>query len=282
MFKILKGNQPVLFNTLLFPGGEVGVRIGTDTQYLATSSYNTIIARLQNANDILMLAMLVDALRRMDSAPIRLFMPYIPYARQDRVCNKGESNSLKVFAGLINAMNFEKVIVCDPHSDVAAAVFDRLTIITQREIIGQHDALNKRIIETHAEFVSPDAGANKKTSELAGYFGRESFIRADKLRDLSTGQIKEAVVFADDLTGKTIIIVDDICDGGRTFIELAKALKAKGAERVILYVTHAILSKGTKVLKDGGIDELYISNSFSTSTGDIPAVDLEDVFRNLL
>jgi len=281
MLKIYNGHFQAEVKQFLFPGGEVGVRVG-ETKYFASKPHNTIVARLQNANDILELAMAVDAVRRTDPRPIRLFMPYVPYARQDRVCNAGESHSLKVFAGLINAMGFEKVIVCDPHSDVVGAVFDRLTIISQREIIGQFDALNKRIFETHAEFVSPDAGAYKKTSELAGYFGRDSFIRADKLRDLSNGNIKETIVYADDLTGKTILIADDICDGGRTFVELAKVLKTKGAERIILYVTHGILSKGTKPLKDGGIDELYISNSFSTSTGDIPAVDLEDVFRNLL
>jgi ribose-phosphate pyrophosphokinase len=109
--------------------------------------------------------------------------------------------------------------------------------------------------------VSPDAGANKKTFEVAKYFST-NFIRADKLRDLTTGQIKETIVYADDLTGKTAVILDDICDGGRTFIELAKVLKAKGAAKVILFVTHGIFSAGLDPLFAGGIDAIWTTDSF--------------------
>ncbi len=290
MLKILKHNkdlgchQELGCKTMIFPGGEMGVTLNTeDILYLTTNAtHQTIIARLQTANDIMVLALTVDALRRIDRTPIRLFMPYVPYARQDRACNKGEALSLKVFCDMINAMNFDWVAVCDPHSDVVGALLNRVTIINQARIISNFDALNKRIFETNAQFVSPDAGANKKTADLAAFYGRESFIRADKVRELSTGKIKETIVYANDLTGQTIIIVDDICDGGRTFIELATVLKAKGAKRVILYVTHGIFSKGLAPIIAGGVDEIYTTNSYTTCTGSTPAADLEDLFRTLL
>ncbi len=78
--------------------------------------------------------------------------------------------------------------------------------------------------------------------------GFSSFIRADKSRNMATGQITETVVYADDLTGKACVIVDDLCDGGRTFIELAKVLRAKGAAKIALVVTHGIFSKGKEPL----------------------------------
>ena len=81
-------------------------------------------------------------------------------------------------------------------------------------------------------FCSPDAGANKKTAELAGFYGHDYFIRADKLRDLATGKIKECVVVnpREEVEGRDVMCCDDIGDKCGTFIGLAKALKAKVAE----------------------------------------------------
>ncbi len=70
------------------------------------------------------------------------------------------------------------------------------------------------------------------------------FVRADKVRNPENGQIFGTEVFYDDFEGKPVLIVDDICDGGYTFLKLAEKLKEKNAGMVILYVTHGIFSKG--------------------------------------
>jgi ribose-phosphate pyrophosphokinase len=194
----------------------------------------------------------------------------------------GESFSLKVFANLINGLNFERVTVVDPHSDVAGAVFDRLTVITQFDVINRFEAFSKAVMATPSVFVSPDAGANKKTSVLAGYFNHSEFIRADKLRDLTNGNIKETIVYAEDLSGRTVVIADDLCDGGKTFIELAKVLRTKGAAKVILYVTHGIFSKGIKTVLSGGIDQIYMTDSFNDAineTDNVKILRLEETFK---
>ena len=248
----------------LFPAGEVGIQLKT-TNYAykyTKAPYQTIVARLKNSNDILRLLNVVDALRRFDPTPIRLFMPYLPYSRQDRVCNDGESFALGVFVKLINSMGFEKVTIADPHSDVSTAIIDNVNVLSQIDIIGKFDAFTKRVMQRDVIFIAPDAGSNKKISKLAGYFSHTDFLRADKLRDLATGNIKETIVYADKLDGQTVIIVDDICDGGRTFIELAKVLKKKGAAKVVLFVTHGIFSKGSKPLFADGIDEIYTTDSY--------------------
>jgi ribose-phosphate pyrophosphokinase len=241
----------------------VGIKIDTDNLYYKYSeaTEQLIIARIQRSDDFFHLALAKDALERFDPTPIHLVLPYVPYARQDRVCCKGESFSLKVFAQLINSLNFAKVTVIDPHSAVVDGVFNRVRSISQFEVIQSYDAFAARVMRG-ATFVSPDAGANKKTSELAGYFNHASFIRADKLRNLATGEILETVVYADDLGGQDVVIADDIGDGCRTFTELAKVLKAKGAGKVILYVTHGIFSKGTKVLYQNGIDEIWTTDTY--------------------
>lgn len=264
MITITKNGKSLALKQFFFPAGEVGVSIDTkDLRYqLDAASYQTITARIQRSDDFMALALAKDALSHFDETPVRLFLPYIPYARQDRVCSSGDSFSLRVFTELVSSLGFEKITVVDPHSDVAVALLPRNTmVIRQFDVINRNQPFIERVLKG-ATFVSPDAGANKKTSELAKYFGHTSFIRADKLRNLATGEIIETVVYAEDLKGQDVVIADDICDGGRTFTELAKALKAKGAGKVILYVTHGIFTKGTKVLFDNGIDEIFTTNSY--------------------
>ena len=263
---IHKANETLDYKPWVFPGGEIGVKLDvTNLRYRSTvAEHQTIVARIQNSADLMTLIMACDALARWDKTPINLFLPYIPYARQDRVCVPGEAFSLKVFANQINNLGFNQITVLDPHSSVSEALFDNLNVITQSQVIQQWDELTTRLRRPNTILVSPDAGANKKTSDIAAYLAHDSFLRADKLRDLTNGKIKETIVYADDLTGVEVVIVDDLCDRGGTFIALAKVLKAKGASIVGLYTTHAILPDGADALFAGGIDEVWVTNSFRT------------------
>jgi ribose-phosphate pyrophosphokinase len=286
MIKIFRNPCQLNSKFFLFPGGEVGVKL--DTNNLAFKHEQgdiKIVARIQNSNDFFELALVKDALeQQFVGIDIVLYLYYVPYARQDRVCVGGESFSLKVFANLINSLKFKYVVIADPHSDVCGAVIDNCVRISQFDIIHQFEAFTKRVLKG-VMFVAPDAGGNKKTSELAKYYGHSDFIRADKLRDLSTGNIKETIVYSSDLYQRDVVIADDICDGGRTFIELAKALKKKNAGKIILYVTHGIFSKGTDVLYDGGIDEIFTTNSFYDTWPagvSIPAENVLDLEKHFL
>lgn len=274
---ITKGDLVLDYKDFIFPGGEVGVKLNSQNyKFLYDSRDITIFARLQNSNDVIKLSMIKDAVQRFDkNKKINLIMPYIPYGRQDRVCDKGESFSLKVFCDFINNLTFNKVTIIDPHSEVSCALINNSEIITQFDIINKWlDFTNKNKMNI---LVAPDAGANKKTSEIAKYFQQDSFIRADKLRDLSTGNIKETIVYYDDFKGGNVLCVDDICDGGRTFVELAKVCKAKNCGKFILYVTHGIFSKGLDELLNNGIDEIWTTNSFRndlTPTDKLHILDL--------
>lgn len=248
------------FETFVFNGGEIQVKMKTPT-LLKMSEEIRIVARLQSSEEVIRLALVKDAIERLvGDLPIQLVMPYIPYARQDRVCVRGEAFSLKVFADLINSLMFDEVVVFDPHSDVAPALFDRVKIISQFDLFDKNTDIIADVMNTVDGFVSPDAGANKKTAKLAGYFGHKDFIRADKLRNLETGDITETIVYADDLEGRTLMIADDIADGGATFQFLAKELKKKKAKKVILFVTHGIFAKGFDCFQC--IDKIITTNSF--------------------
>ncbi len=291
----LNQNARLLHKTMTFPAGECGVKLETTNLFYREtfSSYQTIWARIQNSADLMELIMVTDALRRFDPTPIHLVLSYLPYARQDRVCVSGEAFSLKVFGDLINAQNYAKVTIFDPHSDVSGAVLDRVTIIPQTKIIGQFDALNARLLTPNPAtgelpiFISPDAGANKRVADLAAVYGRDSFLRADKLRDLATGKIKEILVVnpREEVEGRDCIVTDDLGDRMGTFIGLAKALKAKGARSVEIYVTHLLLTAPLDTilnpLFEAGVSRVWGTNSYRVDLSDIrlTVLNLEETFR---
>lgn len=118
-----------------------------------------------------------------------------------------------------------------------------------------------RIIHSSVTVVAPDAGAAKKAFAVASYY-RLPLLTAAKVRDVKTGAIiRTELLGAATVAGRAALIVDDICDGGRTFIELAKVLRAAGADRVFLYVTHGIFSQGLGVFA-GLIDGVFTTDSF--------------------
>ncbi len=253
--------------TWLFPAGEIGVKLEIPACLVGYQGSIVLVARLNSNNDFFELANVKNALEEYFlsqgiSNPIDLVLPYIPYAQQDRVCAKGEAFSAKVFAHLLNSLNFHRVVVADPHSGISSALIQDAVVVSRFEIIDKHQVLRTNL--NTGLLVAPDAGANKQTAELAKYFGHSNFIRADKLRDLSTGNIIETIVYGD-VEGKTVTITDDLAVGAATFVELAKALKQKGAEKIVLYVTHGIFSRGTQHLFEGGIDEIYTTNSYSVT-----------------
>lgn len=270
MFKIQNSNGDTLdYKFFIFPAGEVGIKLNcpnfkffTNRPNLATPHNHQykVTARLHNSNDIISLAMIKNAIENEDlEAKIDLFMPYVPYARQDRICDTGEAFSLKVFTDLLNGLNFNSITICDPHSEVTPALIDRVKVINQLEIINKSIPLTERIRD--CVLISADAGSNKKTSKIAEYLCHRNFVRSDKLRDLSTGNIKETIVYTDDFQGCDVACMDDIIDGGKTFIELAKVCKNKNCGKFVLYATHGIFSKGINHLISNGIDEIWTTDS---------------------
>ena len=227
-----------------FSGGECHVSI----EGIEIGDVTHVEAYLYGSDDVMRLIMTVDAIHQVDAtSDIHLVVPYFPYARQDRVCNEGEAFSAAVMAGLINALNCKSVSVIDPHSPVIEQRLNNCRVVTQAEVIP--GAVSEFISRENLTLVSPDKGATEKTKAVADALGISNVISCSKVRDTKTGHITHSEVHSD-VTGEDLIILDDICDGGRTFIELAKILKSKGAGKLYLYTTHGIFSRGLGVLKE--------------------------------
>jgi ribose-phosphate pyrophosphokinase len=242
------GNQDIELKFWTFPGGERNVKIVNPIEIKRFRSF-TIRCDYRSSDDLIDVMLLVNACRNVDgNVRLRLLMPYFPAARQDRVMTEGEPFALQVIAQLINSCNFDQVEVWDPHSDVLAGMFPagNLLIRPQWELA---ERWADQFAPREVCFVSPDAGALKKIYKLAKAFNRP-VIEATKVRDVTTGEITRTdVQYAKVVDGGIFVVVDDICDGGRTFIELAAAIRSQyEVKELILVVTHGIFSKGKEVL----------------------------------
>lgn len=259
----VRGSVSIQFKEWTFPGGELGLKLDSDqlNYKFGSTPYQTIFARLRSAEDVVRLALLKDALTRFAGVPVRLVMPYVPYARQDRVCDAGESFSLMPFSKLVRSMGFEHVTVFDPHSAVTEAALEPDRIVSQFDIINMFpDLLNR--IRSSGCVVAPDASAAKKLLPVVRMFdGSVSLVAAEKVRDTKTGAIASTKIDAESVRGKDVVMIDDICDGGRTFTELATVLKSHGAGAISLYVTHGLFSRGLQPLFDAGITEIFTTDT---------------------
>ncbi|WP_343615254.1 ribose-phosphate diphosphokinase [Flavobacterium sp.] len=258
-FAPFQNQDQIKFQSFTFSGGEPHIKIVPDFD---TNRKVTITHRLNSFNDLGLLCITVDALRRMDVKIIDLFIPYFPAARQDRVMIPGEPLSVKVYADIINAMQLNKVFVFDAHSEVTPALLNNCTVIPNYTFI--KEVLNR--IGENVKLISPDGGALKKIYKVSEFLGGVEVVECSKSRDVKTGKLSGFKVYNDDLEGTDCLIVDDICDGGGTFVGLAEELKKKNAGNLYLAVSHGIFNKGFEVLNC--FDGIFTTNSFKDFEGE--------------
>lgn len=274
-----------------FPDGQQQVKIftildngmfGSKLPKFTTISVQ-IKSRLNNFKDLELIICATKSLRNLGIKEIHLYTPYFLGSRSDRKFEEGSNNYLKdVICPIINSLNFESVTVLDPHSDVLEACLDNfkkldnigLVSTTLEELyVGpvnwnlRTPSLKENGLFNLDEFIliSPDAGANKKIFKIAeqiGYTG--DIITCSKFRD-EQGKLSHTTIpwNHDDYINKDLIIIDDICDGGFTFINIVKYIKEfcyhKG--KIYLIVTHGIFSKGLSELSKY-FDGIYTTNSY--------------------
>jgi len=262
--------KSIKFEAFTFNGGEPHIKITEKFE----GDEITITSRIKSFNDLGLVLLANDALRRMNIEKVNLFLPYFPGARQDRLMIPGEPLTVKIYADMINQANFDKVTIVDPHSEVTSALLNKVEVITNHQLV-------KKATKSLRDFVliSPDGGALKKIYKLSKYLGGIPVVECSKQRNVATGKLSGFSVYKEDLKNKTCVIVDDICDGGGTFLGLAKELKNKNAGNINLIITHGIFSKGFEELKKH-FTKIYCSDSFSTI--DHPALNqikLQDILK---
>lgn len=268
-FKPLPGKE-IAFEHFMFSGGEPHIKIHADFDRTTPVS---VTQRLNSFNDLGLLCLATDALQRIGAKLDTLVIPYFPAARQDRVMIPGEPLSVKVYADIINTLNFKKVIVFDAHSEVTPALLNNCEVVTNHHFIQQ--VITK--IAKEVILISPDGGALKKIYKVSEFLGGIDVVECSKSRDVKTGKLTGFKVYENDLHGKACLIVDDICDGGGTFMGLAKELKNKNAGSLYLAVSHGIFSKGFEELNKN-FENIFTTNSFKTFDGqEVIQIDLKEL-----
>jgi ribose-phosphate pyrophosphokinase len=248
-----------------FPDGQQSVEIKPDT--VSVNLPVEICSRFTSFRSLEVILSATQDLYELGVKDISLYVPYFLGARSDRKFAKGASNYLKtVVCPIINSQKYTRVTVLDAHSDVLEACLNNFEKMSNIGVVSfamqgiDYGECSKEDIV----IVSPDAGALKKIYDVAKAFSLPNVITAGKVRDIATGAIiKTEVPDISKYAGKNFLIIDDICDGGRTFIELAKAIREQLPDaHCYLCVTHGIFSAGFEELNKH-FQGIFCTNSYS-------------------
>lgn len=238
------------FSTLRFPDGQPHFRLETyDREFESV----TIERRITSPLDLFEIGLIVDVLRQQGYNQINLDVPYLMGARMDRAISSFEPHTLQVVARQINALGLSQVRILDAHSEVALRLIRNSQNVLPWHVFQQVDATLG-----FPTVVCPDKGATERVKQLySGYI-----VYCTKTRNQSDGKLSFFGIENgwEYIKNQNCLIVDDICDGGATFLGLAEVLRKAGAKSIYLYVTHGIFSKGA--LDPALIEHTYTTNSF--------------------
>lgn len=238
-----------------FPDGQQSIEINELSTIDDVCPYEwfsvTIETRLTSFLDVELLLCATAALKHMGVGQINLEISYLLGARSDRRFSSFSEHYLKeVICPIINAQGYGSVQILDPHSDVVEALINNFTKISPSWTVGNAVALISETKDgSDIVLVSPDAGASKKIYDSAKFNELSNVVTASKIRE--NGRIVKTDIPNLDKYDDSykFVICDDICDGGRTFIELAKAIKETHPNnKLYLVVTHGIFSSGFEEL----------------------------------
>lgn len=259
-------HSQINFKVSQFPDGQQDITVNYS---LGSLEKVEIRSRFNSFKDLELIVCAAKALRGVGVKEIHLFVPYILGARSDRQFVEGGTSYLRdVIAPILNSLGFESIRCIDVHSDVAAACINNLKVQSNAKLV---EAVLKKLypnsdISTSCVFVSPDAGSLKKIYKAAEYTGfTGEVLTCSKYRDNDGKLSKTYVPCRVDHFAKDMIIIDDICDGGRTFLNIADEIKKAQPERtgkIYLIVTHGIFSAGFEQLAQH-LNGVYCTTSYS-------------------
>ena len=225
---------------------------GEDVFVIQSTSYPT--------NDNLMeLLIICDALRRASAKRITAVLPYFGYARQDRKPGPRTPISAKLVANIITTAGANRVLSVDLHAGQIQGFFDIPTDNLFGAPVMSADIL-ARFGDRNIMVVSPDVGGVVRARALAKRLDNAPLAIVDKRRERA-GE-SEVMNIIGDVQGRFCILIDDIVDSAGTLCNAAAALKAAGAEDVVAYCTHGVLSGAAAERVEGSaLLELVVTDS---------------------
>lgn len=250
-----------------YPGGELQLRLNPETVEALLKNeidFVSVLMRIRGPYDVMRLLLLSNAIEGLSPYKrLDLILPYLPYARADRRFVDGDCFGLETFGNLLGSIGPSRVITLDAHSQVANHKVPNLTDCSANQFIARAMILfggATKSVQLNVLF--PDKGAAERYNLN---FGLTKVFYAEKIRNPETGKFEGFTIPEID-NDFPILIVDDICDGGGTFLGIATELAKQNIwrERLGLYVTHGIFSKGFSELGKF-FSRIYCTDSFDVA-----------------
>ena len=227
-------------------------------------------------DNLMEMLLMIDAAKRASAYKIIAVLPYYGYARQDRKDKPRVAIGAKLIATLLEAAGANRVITMDLHAAQIQGFFEvPVDHLDSSAIFIPY--INDLKLQNLA-FAAPDVGSTNRVREIASYFNAEMVI-CDKHRKRAN-EIASMVVIGD-VTGKDIILVDDICDTGGTLAKAAGLLKEKGARSVRAMITHPVLSGNAYAnIENSVLEELVVCDTIplKQSSPKIKVISVADLF----
>lgn len=238
------------------------------------------------ADNLMELLLMIDAAKRASAYKIIAVIPYYGYARQDRKDKPRVAIGSKLIANMIQAAGANRLITMDLHAPQIQGYFD-----IPVDHLDSHAVFIPYIENLRLEnltFAAPDVGSANRIREIASYFEAEMVI-CDKHRKRAN-EIASMVVIGD-VTGRDVVIIDDICDTGGTLAKSAALLMDKGARSVRAMITHPVLSgKAYENIENSVLEELVVCDTIPLkhdspkikviSVAELFAVAIRNAFEN--
>ena len=238
--------KTIRFDTLTFKDGSI--RVVIDDTDLSNYRYYKITAYLESMDDLMIVAQLKDVLDRLGEFVFKSLHITSPiYSRYDRVMleNKSDGFGSLVYANFINSLKFDNVILVDCHSEVLLSQVSNSLEITQAQtILGLFEGIPT---------IAPDKGALKKNPEASLVF--------NKVRDASTGKILGVEMLTTDLKEvDSFVVIDDLCEGGGTFLGVAQEFYEHYSKdvKLNLSVTHGLFTNNALPKLLEVFDNIYV------------------------
>ncbi len=232
--------------TTNYPSGESHTRLNYHPTYKETPESLVIEAQVFSFSDLCRVIAVNRVYQHKFGTTPKWFIPFFPFARDDRRNNDWDSFELQLAIDMVRRENLD-ITILDPHSDVSGV----LKHIPQSAVVEKlrHtwiSTTNYRNYLLGSDVICiPDIGASKKAGT---WIDDNPYVQCLKHRDILTGKLSGFEVLTDDLKGADCFIMDDICDGGGTFLGLAQKLKEKGAGKLTLGVSHGLFTAGFEAL----------------------------------